>query len=1043
MSHVDDDELETRRAASDGARDERSGSRSRGGAADRARKATSTRTRRRGTPTSGSDRRDGSSAKARRRETLVPGSKASRADLEDVLLESAGSQAAEFLHMLDERLDLIHARLDRLSSGPVTLGKTESPRQQGVARVDRREPGIQERLVPSEPAPQGSLSVAPIAEFSTESDWSGWSYLPGGEESNGHGVASDRITLLGGGLLRLTVVIERTDRTPCRARLRVTNEENEQLGPTTPLTEGESSTFLFVSLQTKRIKLHVMASEPHSALGFSIRLARLERVDIDSFYERNRPMALAPAVASMASIPSRRVMLHDAVQSLLAQCDVVRVFLNDYPDVPGFLDHPRVEVRRSQEWDDKGDAGKFAWIDADDEPGYRVIADDDLIFPPDFVATLSRKSASYGDRAIVAMHGVLLKQPVKTYYDPSSRNVFHFQWELEQDRTVHVMGTNAMLFHSGAVRMRWHEFMYRNMADIFLARYAQTNKLPMIVVERPSYWVIQNSQDGGFETIYDHSLNSTGSNFDTSQLQDALIKRIAPLTMQPTSRPKVVLGLIATTQTDFDAALSTWEMSRSPDFDWVLIVTAGVDAEELRRHVAEVRSSHELHVVDDEGSSAAQRIGQMVSLAHDIGFRAMCVALDVVRFGGGGWTGPCLADVSGEGEDALLVFPGTSEHGAVTRRDIPDDGPMPGLVMFGESTVRRIGGIDESLPDGPTAFMDLASRIASANADAPRVSISAGSAVASDLTVPTSAQAPRASGGSLPSRRVYVPTARASRSRGELDLSINDVFDRVLFINLDRRPDRLETMAARLEAAGIKAERVPAVDGESPDVVSEYQEYVRTATWPQPTSAREIRGIKQFFQDYDSDAARVAFVEAKEGRKAIESAGAWGYLKTWESILRETLKAGTQRTLVLDDDVRFHREARALTNAALAELPDDWLVLQLGTLQYEWSEDWITWCGRNLYRTNGSSIGSHAVGFDFEVVPFLLEQVSRLQLPFDIGPLSAATRAFKERCFVNFPNAVIQDLTDPSDINTSRFQGGNGIEKAARRYRWDLTDYQD
>ncbi|MBK8840606.1 MAG: hypothetical protein IPO30_18490 [Hyphomonadaceae bacterium] len=71
------------------------------------------------------------------------------------------------------------------------------------------------------------------------------------------------------------------------------------------------------------------------------------------------------------------------MNSLLAQCDRVRVFLNQYDDVPDFLHHPRVDVGRSQDWDDRAMRAVF-WIGSDSKKGYRLITDD-LLFPPNFV----------------------------------------------------------------------------------------------------------------------------------------------------------------------------------------------------------------------------------------------------------------------------------------------------------------------------------------------------------------------------------------------------------------------------------------------------------------------------------------------------------------------------------------------------------------------------------------------------------------------------------------------------------------------------------
>jgi GR25 family glycosyltransferase involved in LPS biosynthesis len=157
-------------------------------------------------------------------------------------------------------------------------------------------------------------------------------------------------------------------------------------------------------------------------------------------------------------------------------------------------------------------------------------------------------------------------------------------------------------------------------------------------------------------------------------------------------------------------------------------------------------------------------------------------------------------------------------------------------------------------------------------------------------------------------------------------------------------------------------------------------------------------------------------------------------------VLEEALREGTESLLVLDDDVLLHKDTRTLFAEAFKQLPDDWLILQLGTLQYNWSPPWAEWYSPMLYRTNGSAIGSHAVGMRFDVIPYLLDHVRRFDMPYDIGALSAATRAFADRCFVVSPNLAIQSLVD-SDIGTSDFQKGKKREEAAATYRWHIDDY--
>jgi GR25 family glycosyltransferase involved in LPS biosynthesis len=271
-------------------------------------------------------------------------------------------------------------------------------------------------------------------------------------------------------------------------------------------------------------------------------------------------------------------------------------------------------------------------------------------------------------------------------------------------------------------------------------------------------------------------------------------------------------------------------------------------------------------------------------------------------------------------------------------------------------------------------------------------------------------------------------------------LTINEVFERVLTINLDRRSDRWAQASRRLGHLGIRSERFRAVDGTAADISAEYEAYKRRPLAALPQGVRPIGSSRDYYLDYDSQTARVAHTESTTGAKAIQSAGAWGYLKSWEAILEQALRDRPESLLVFDDDVILHRRTHQIFAAAVGALPADWLILQLGTLQYHWESDWVKWRSPFLYSTNGTAIGSHAVGLRFEIVPYLLDHVKRMELPFDTGALAAATHDFKERCFVAYPHIAIQHLAD-SDISTSEFQKTRTQTDIAETYRWNPADY--
>lgn len=112
-------------------------------------------------------------------------------------------------------------------------------------------------------------------------------------------------------------------------------------------------------------------------------------------------------------------------------------------------------------------------------------------------------------------------------------------------------------------------------------------------------------------------------------------------------------------------------------------------------------------------------------------------------------------------------------------------------------------------------------------------------------------------------------------------------FDRIVVLNLDRRPDRLAAFYRGLPADWLPAEtilRVPGVDG--------------LAT-----------GAPVWWQ---------------------ETLGAWGcyrgHLRIWE----DALAAGVDRLLVFEDDAIFCGEFAAKLQRVMDTLPDDWDQLYLG-----------------------------------------------------------------------------------------------------------------
>ena len=191
--------------------------------------------------------------------------------------------------------------------------------------------------------------------------------------------------------------------------------------------------------------------------------------------------------AFLATIPARKRALQRVVEALLPQVDRLGVYLNEYASVPRFLDREKIVVASSQESGVRGDAGKFFW--AGETRGYQLVCDDDIAYPEDYVARLTAGIERHRRRAVVGFHGCVLREPVVDYH--SSRRLLHFTRPLATDTPVHVLGTGVAGYHVSTIRVRLEDFPAPNMADVWLARLGQRQRVPFVCLQRAERWLEQ------------------------------------------------------------------------------------------------------------------------------------------------------------------------------------------------------------------------------------------------------------------------------------------------------------------------------------------------------------------------------------------------------------------------------------------------------------------------------------------------------------------------------------------------------------------------
>jgi GR25 family glycosyltransferase involved in LPS biosynthesis len=149
-------------------------------------------------------------------------------------------------------------------------------------------------------------------------------------------------------------------------------------------------------------------------------------------------------------------------------------------------------------------------------------------------------------------------------------------------------------------------------------------------------------------------------------------------------------------------------------------------------------------------------------------------------------------------------------------------------------------------------------------------------------------------------------------------MDFEETFPLRLWINLGRREDRRHAVEAELEKAGIVAERFAAVDA---------------ACIP---------------------AGNVPVLDRPQPVRGYESAGRYALGLTQRLALREAARRKAPAVLLLEDDVVFHPNFRALI--ATVELPEDWGIFYLGCAHTRKPE----WAGSRVVRVREAA-DTHAV----------------------------------------------------------------------------------
>lgn len=216
----------------------------------------------------------------------------------------------------------------------------------------------------------------------------------------------------------------------------------------------------------------------------------------------------------IASIPWRREMLKKTIESLLPQVDKLVVGLNIYPDVPDFCNHPKIEVHRLD--NSTGDSAKFYTVQ--ECTGYYGTADDDVIYPADYVAKMVEAMQKNGNNVLLTGHGRIMKpRPLKSYYKGHLR-MFHLFRDLDAQQRCDIGSCCALFFHTDTLKVHYSDFALPNMTDIWISKAAHEQGVPIICIPHKGNWCVYQIKDKQGQIVEDtRSIHYNSRNNDAAQ----------------------------------------------------------------------------------------------------------------------------------------------------------------------------------------------------------------------------------------------------------------------------------------------------------------------------------------------------------------------------------------------------------------------------------------------------------------------------------------------------------------------------------------------
>lgn len=219
----------------------------------------------------------------------------------------------------------------------------------------------------------------------------------------------------------------------------------------------------------------------------------------------------------IASLYEREECLLDTLNSLIPQLkktDTINLFLQGYTTVPKCLDlvtedTPQINILYDLEYKDissninLGEMGIFLFEDIE---GYVFIADDDIIYPFDYIERTIKEYEGFKiSEGIVGYHGrIIKKRPIANYYADSY--VLSCLEELSEHKNCDIIGTGTICYHTDLFnfQMSLDELLKYpiHMRDIHISLAAKDKGISLYCLKHEKGYLKYNEKMNNLPTIF-------------------------------------------------------------------------------------------------------------------------------------------------------------------------------------------------------------------------------------------------------------------------------------------------------------------------------------------------------------------------------------------------------------------------------------------------------------------------------------------------------------------------------------------------------------